>query len=741
MNTKFLAFILAVIFTGQLTIAQAQFPPVYPIVEDSSFEHVLDSSFFQVLEDKNGTLAFQEISSEPYNTKFHYSYLALKDNPSSEANTYWYRYQLKNAKSLEARITLFHIADYYDLHIRRGDSIWQHYKTGLLYDWDKKDGFKSAGSGGIPLVLQPKEEILVYERVHRVKETAAESTISVFGTDKFIYDQYISYVDARMNYFSFVHLQEAFLIGVLLISFAFNLFIYTVVREKLYLYFALFLVFLSINRTHNISVEYLRWDNPAYNHIVVYIRYAWLLINTFLILFLREAFRTYVVYPKWDKYLLGILVLNFIFYLLMIISRDTNNFFRQYEKFTFLLTSAIVPLTLFTTLLLFIRKKGRFNRQVIVAAFPLIFIYVVINLFGENRSMFGTIEKLPWIINWFKHNFRFIEIFCLIWFVLFFTWLLFVRFDKLRKENAQRQLDIERVAREKEIEKNELISKQKEMLEMEVAERTADLKSSLEDLKATQSQLIQAEKMASLGELTAGIAHEIQNPLNFVNNFSDVNKELIDELVTEAESGNIDEVKFIAADIRSNEEKINHHGKRADSIVKGMLQHSRTGRGEKEPADINELADEYLRLSYHGLRSKDNRFNADMITNFDSSIGKINVVPQDISRVLLNLYNNAFYALNEKKKSDPGFAPQLTVTTTNGKDAVEIKVQDNGDGIPENVVDKIFQPFFTTKPTGQGTGLGLSLTYDIIKAHGGEIKVINIPGRGATFQITLPHAS
>jgi signal transduction histidine kinase len=258
------------------------------------------------------------------------------------------------------------------------------------------------------------------------------------------------------------------------------------------------------------------------------------------------------------------------------------------------------------------------------------------------------------------------------------------------------------------------------------------------DLKSTQSQLIQSEKMASLGELTAGIAHEIQNPLNFVNNFSDVNKELLIELKDEADKGNFDEVKAIANDVIDNEEKINHHGHRADAIVKGMLQHSRSSSGKKEPTDINALADEYLRLSYHGLRAKDKDFNADFKTNFDESIGKIEVVPQDIGRVFLNLYNNAFYSVNEKKKQLNGtFEPTVSVTTKRVGDNVELSVKDNGIGIPQKVLDKIYQPFFTTKPTGQGTGLGLSLSYDIIKAHGGELKAKTKEGEFAEFIIQL----
>ena len=272
-----------------------------------------------------------------------------------------------------------------------------------------------------------------------------------------------------------------------------------------------------------------------------------------------------------------------------------------------------------------------------------------------------------------------------------------------------------------------LLQKQKKETDVQKSK----VEQTLNELKSAQSQLIQSEKMASLGELTAGIAHEIQNPLNFVNNFSEVNRELISELVEEVDKGNTEEVKAIANDIKDNEEKINHHGKRADAIVKGMMQHSQASFGQKEPTDINKLADEYLRLSYQGLRAKDKSFNATIKTDFDESIGLINIIPQDIGRVLLNLYNNAFYAVAEKKKQNgDSFEPVVSLTTKKIGDKVEISVKDNGNGIPKKIVDKIFQPFFTTKPTGQGTGLGLSLSYDIIKAHGGEIKVETREGVG-----------
>ncbi len=281
--------------------------------------------------------------------------------------------------------------------------------------------------------------------------------------------------------------------------------------------------------------------------------------------------------------------------------------------------------------------------------------------------------------------------------------------------------------------------RQKKQSELTLNIKNNELTLTLSELKAAQSQLIQAEKMASLGELTAGIAHEIQNPLNFVNNFSEVNKEMIVELKDEIEKGNYDEVKIIANDIEANEEKINHHGKRADAIVKGMLQHSRSSTGKKELTDINALCDEYLRLSYHGLRAKDKNFNANFKTDFDESIGNINIIPQDIGRVILNLINNSFYAVAERKKQQPqNYEPSVLVSTKKANDKIEITVADNGNGIPQNIVDKIFQPFFTTKPTGQGTGLGLSMSYDIIKAHGGEIKVETKEGAGTAFIILLP---
>jgi signal transduction histidine kinase len=338
-------------------------------------------------------------------------------------------------------------------------------------------------------------------------------------------------------------------------------------------------------------------------------------------------------------------------------------------------------------------------------------------------------------------------------------WLAAILFSQHKQNKAAEK---ERLRREKEDEINRAIAIRKVELEELVAERTAELTQQKEELEHTldvlrsaQAQLIQSEKMASLGELTAGIAHEIQNPLNFVNNFSEINQELLVEMNEEIEKENLDAVKLIAKDVIENEQKINHHGKRAEAIVRGMLQHSRTNSGVKEPTDINALADEYLRLAYHGLRAKDKSFNADFKTDFDPNLPKINVIPQDIGRVILNLITNAFYAAPlppEGGFKDPNYVhkPMVIVKTSlippseatpelSGTGRAFISVCDNGPGIPSHIMDKIFQPFFTTKPTGQGTGLGLSMSYEIVtKGHGGKLKVENNPGGGATFTIILP---
>jgi len=436
--------------------------------------------------------------------------------------------------------------------------------------------------------------------------------------------------------------------------------------------------------------------------------------------YLRNNLQTKTLYPQWDKIIFGGLLLSVA--LLIIVTTIKSS-----QVITPWIAHAMFFVIIYLSLT---RKEFKPTISIVYAIIPLVainFLEDVVRLISIN-----------FFNNW-EDYFKTAGIFASIWLV---AMLIINR--KQRKALEKERLKT--AEKDKEVKITESL---KEALEVQVAERTQaltlqkeELQHTLNELNATQSQLIQSEKMASLGELTAGIAHEIQNPLNFVNNFSEVNAELIDELTQELEKGKIEEAIAIAKDIKDNEQKINHHGKRADAIVKGMLQHSRSSTGIKEPTNINELADEYLRLAYHGLRAKDKTFNASMKTDFDVSIGTINIIPQDIGRVVLNLITNAFYAVTDKKKNLPEgtiYDPVVTVSTKKEKGKIKIKVHDNGNGIPSKVIDKIFQPFFTTKPTGQGTGLGLSMSYDIVtKGHGGELKVDTKEGVYTEFVIILP---
>ncbi len=439
--------------------------------------------------------------------------------------------------------------------------------------------------------------------------------------------------------------------------------------------------------------------------------------------FLRRSLKTAGLLPKWDRlFMLGTAV-----YVALIVA---DIFFKDSKPVTMWLGHALL---LAFIGLIFYQKEFHPVKPVVYTFLPLIGVFFIRDVvISINSSFFRRWD------NYFDAAG-----------VFAFIWMGAMLYITSRQRKALEKERIKAVEKEKEFKAAEAL---KDVLEVQVKERTAELtlqkeelQHALDELKATQSQLIHSEKMASLGELTAGIAHEIQNPLNFVNNFSEVSNELIDEMNDELSKGDINGAKEIANDIKQNLEKINHHGKRADAIVKGMLQHSRSSSSVKEPTDINALADEYFRLAYHGLRAKDKSFNATMKDDFDQTIGNINVVPQDIGRAILNLITNAFYAVTEKKtlrqaqgSAGQPYEPTVSVSTKKVNNKVVIKVADNGNGIPQKVVDKIFQPFFTTKSTGQGTGLGLSLSYDIIKAHGGEIKVENKEGAGATFVILLP---
>ncbi|MGZ8538834.1 MAG: ATP-binding protein [Flavisolibacter sp.] len=451
------------------------------------------------------------------------------------------------------------------------------------------------------------------------------------------------------------------------------------------------------------------------------------ILLVFIIRYLQKSLHTASLLPQWNRLLRGVLYSAIV---LLVVNMSVS----VAQPFTIWLSHLLL---LFLLYILYTQIEFRPARPLMLAVSP----FILVSLLTDIVRLINA----KWYYKWNGYFDAAIS-FSIIWLVAMM----------IINRKQQKALQKEKLKTKQEEEQNKIMAKLKEELEIKVAERTSELtlqkeelQHALHDLKSTQSQLIHAEKMASLGELTAGIAHEIQNPLNFVNNFSEVNSELIGEMKDELLKGNIDGAKAIADDINENEKKIIFHGKRADAIVKGMLQHSRSSSGVKETTDINDLADEYLRLAYHGLRAKDKSFNATMKTDFDGSIGNININPQDIGRVILNLITNAFYAASLPSSQNPadkaGFSdsdknesPTIWVSTKKEGNNVLISVKDNGPGIPQNVLDKIFQPFFTTKPTGQGTGLGLSLSYDIVKAHGGEITVETKEGVGSEFIIQLP---
>ncbi|MEO8821817.1 MAG: ATP-binding protein [Ginsengibacter sp.] len=451
-----------------------------------------------------------------------------------------------------------------------------------------------------------------------------------------------------------------------------------------------------------------------------------LIVIIIIVSYLRKSFQTRAAMPEWNKRFTWILY-GAIFLIAVHFS------FSRFNGMRALVQWLSIALLSYLIYIVYSNEKFKSASFLVTAVLP----YLVVDIFMAFIKLVDIKLFDQWH-QWLEPT----ETFAIIWGLG--TWVVTNRQRKELNKARQKTLEQEQ--------NNKVITAMKANLEVQVAERTSELtkqkeelEGALKELKSTQKQLIQSEKMASLGELTAGIAHEIQNPLNFVNNFSEVSNELIEELKTEISKSKNERDEGLETeilnDISQNLEKINHHGKRADAIVKGMLQHSRSSSGILEPTDINALADEYLRLSFHGLRAKDKTFNADFKTDFDETTGKINIIPQDIGRVLLNLFNNAFYAVNERLRQtqpDIHYEPIVSVTTKKSGNQVIITVSDNGNGIPQKVVDKIFQPFFTTKPTGEGTGLGLSISYDIIKAHGGEIRVESKEGEGTKFIIKLP---
>jgi len=734
---KIVLICLAFLFSIATTTAQNNLPPVFEITADTALLDTLPNTYWQLLEDKEQKLRFEEIKKSTVAKRFHYD---TTGKINYDIHTYWFRFSIRNVTNHEVKIGFYNIGEISDWYIISSDKTI-HTTAGFWTPWRKKSESLKLISLS-PFVMKEGETLIFYNRQHYNTNIFSPS---YFYPRKFLFaygftDKVIQkyYVDDETHYFNSVH--DSFFLGAMLLAAVFNFFFFLIVRERMYLYFALYVFFLGFGR-FNIEAEF--YHLFLREHPVIYkylFNNIWFPADFFLAIFIRSLLGIKKIHPRWDKFIFYWTLFYAVSYVVseVIANSLVGTNMADYIDFgsSFIVIGLHVILVI--TLFLFLKQDNSFNRRFLIAILPAFTIWA----FGvdathlSDQLLYGFNVPRSGFMAWLRQNWYLIETICLFWQVLCFSWFLFHYFVELRKQVVQKEL-------EKEIEKSQLIAQQKVELEKQVTERTSELKQSLENLKSTQAQLIQSEKMASLGELTAGIAHEIQNPLNFVNNFSEVNKEMLEELKAERLKQEVERDDSLEEELINgvidNEEKINFHGKRADAIVKGMLQHSRSSTGVKQLTDINALADEYLRLSFHGLRAKDKNFNAEIKTDFDGSIGKINVVPQDIGRVLLNLYNNAFYAVNEQKSRNLiSYQPTVWVSTTKEENRVVITVSDNGGGIAEKVKDKIFQPFFTTKPTGQGTGLGLSLSYDIVKAHGGEIKVQSKEGEGTTFIIQLP---
>jgi two-component system, NtrC family, sensor kinase len=675
---------------------KAQDTLVYPT--DTSFVDI--SPFCRAYVDETSTLSFEQIKNLPDSL--------FKKTPSgnlsfgSTTASIWVKFSVKNQSIEPLYLTFWGFGILYlDVYTVNENGEFTVRQTGTKRPFmsrDLKRGHIALNIGQSPKVVYIK-----------LKSSWAINTLVSISALKPLSNIY--YVRDTFN---------GICVGILIAMALYNLFLYFSVRERLYLYYFVYILMalVAVTELNSIYRFFIGWGGA------VGVRELFL---TSGIIFTMHFLNTRTMIPWGHKALQGFICLCCLCFIFQML--DWQPFANQfYER--------IASFVIFTVPFLGILAYRRGNKSALFYTIAWSFLVV----FGSIATLINR-GIVPFTF-WTNSAFAFGT--CLETILLAFALAYRLKIYRDDSKTAQ-QLAIER------LEENErLVKEQNKILEEKVQERTLALEASLQNLKATQTQLIQSEKLASLGELTAGIAHEIQNPLNFVNNFSELSVDLAKELNEEMVKNEIDKayIEEILGDLSQNQVKINHHGKRASSIVKGMLEHSRASTGVKELIDINKLADEYSRLSYHGLRAKDKSFNADFKTDFEGNLPKTNVIPQDIGRVLLNLVNNAFYAVNERQKlaaslelaaSSNDYTPSVVVSTQHIDNQIIIKVKDNGIGMSEATKAKVFQPFYTTKPTGQGTGLGLSLTYDIVtKGHGGTIEVISTEGEGSEFIITLP---
>jgi two-component system, NtrC family, sensor kinase len=718
--TSFIALLLA-----SLSYAQENLPPAYQIQTDTLEYFELDHDFWQVLNDPKATYTINQITQPALSAQFHHLQTGT-NHPDNFSSTHWLKYQLKNTMNRRAEIAFSTGSDQSDYYLFRKDSAMAHFITGRTVPWEKRDGLKKATA--IPFSLAPGETGTVIQRRfnHNPDSLSAETRIRLYATKKL---EDAALKEYEIDYVQETHLYTSFIAGLLLLAGIFNFLLFWQLKERTNLYFSLVLIcFFFLYFPFFRAV--LGRDKPVLADFFNTIGACFIV---FILFFVREYFQIYNKYKRWDKFLVITSYAMFVLFFINFVPlpEATKKLFFNFRRFGLIAYLVAIAITIIISIV----KPSEKRKIFIVAVLPFIgSLFLGIIVFTILSMVFKQFN----FAQWDKWLLYFLGI-CMVWPTIVFTAFLFKDYGRQQRQLVEGLLEKERFAKEKEQEKASYMEQVKLDLEQQVTQRTSELKTSLNELKATQAQLIQSEKMASLGELTAGIAHEIQNPLNFVNNFSEVSTELLHEMTEELSKGKLADAKEIADSLKQNLEKINHHGKRAGDIVKGMLQHSRSSNGQKEPTDINALADEYLRLAYHGFRSKDKSFNTTLKTDYDETIGYINIIPQDIGRVLLNLITNAAYAVGEKNKSGiENYEPTLSVTTKKLGDRVLISVKDNGNGIQQQLLDKIFQPFFTTKPSGQGTGLGLSLSYDIVKAHGGELKVETREGESTAFMVSIP---
>ncbi len=730
-SMKCIVFILSLIVSFS-SLAQTGLPPVYELMTDTT-EYAIDSTHFQLLDDSTGDLTINQVSQSPQSGRFYYD---KPLNPNRQSGVYWLRMRVRNnlSKPVKLFCTDFY-SDYFDLYTP-ANGRWLHQQAGSSRPRSQitvHNGIRERNR--LFISLQPGETKTLYQRSEvvfwRARRTYIEPGLQTeAGRVETAFRSFLT--GGWQDYYI-----DGMLLGVLLLAAICNLLIFIGIRDRTYLYFGICILFIALDRNaYRMQLAFF----PEYPIAIKAVgNFFFILYFLFFTQSIRVFLRPVAAQKTLNRSITYTLLLTTVLTVIQLFAYGVPHFPTYGLAISLEVMIRIVYLLVIIMNVQIIQRGSRQARSSLIAILPLFGLWSV-TLASQLSSFLLGSDVLRLSLNFPEY----LESACFAWMIIFFSGALVGRFNQVSQQVSQQALEKEQLEREREIERSNMIASENERLERQVQERTTELQTSLDHLKATQAQLIQSEKMASLGELTAGIAHEIQNPLNFVNNFAEVSAELVGELEDEQQSPARDpelETELLG-DLKQNLEKISLHGKRASGIVRGMLEHARTTTGQKEPTDLNALCDEYLRLAYHGLRAKDKTFNCALVTDFDPNAKPVPVVAQDIGRVVLNLLNNAFYAVRERQGDAPTtYQPAVTVTTRQLDHRAEIRIQDNGTGMPEGVQQKIFQPFFTTKPSGSGTGLGLSLSFDIItKGHGGTLTVVSHEGEGTTFIILLPAA-